>query len=108
MAGPRDSSRLAAACLTGVGLPDFIAPDVAGYIDVAIAKARDPGALAEPCARPCAGASPPPTSAIPRNTSARSRRAIEGCGKNGATGRVGTQATNTLIYARRLLQCMSS
>jgi protein O-GlcNAc transferase len=41
------SSRLAAACLSGAGLTDFIAPDVAGYVDLAIAKARDLPALAE-------------------------------------------------------------
>jgi predicted O-linked N-acetylglucosamine transferase (SPINDLY family) len=41
------SSRLAAACLTAAGLDDWIASDRDRYIDLAIAKTRDLGALAE-------------------------------------------------------------
>jgi predicted O-linked N-acetylglucosamine transferase (SPINDLY family) len=40
------SSRLAAAGLTAASLTDFIAPDLAGYVALAIAKAKDLPALA--------------------------------------------------------------
>ena len=40
------SSRLAAASLTALGLTDFIANSPAGYVDLAVAKARDIAALA--------------------------------------------------------------
>jgi protein O-GlcNAc transferase len=45
--GSTISSRLAAACLTHAGLPELIATDMAGYVDLAIATARDPAALGE-------------------------------------------------------------
>ena len=40
------SSRLAAASLSAIGLTDFIAADLEGYVDLATAKARDLKALA--------------------------------------------------------------
>jgi predicted O-linked N-acetylglucosamine transferase (SPINDLY family) len=40
------SSRLAAATLTAASLSDFIAPDLQGYVALAIAKARNLPALA--------------------------------------------------------------
>jgi predicted O-linked N-acetylglucosamine transferase (SPINDLY family) len=40
------SSRLAAASLTAAGLTDFIAPDVDGYVDLAVAKASNLSTLA--------------------------------------------------------------
>jgi predicted O-linked N-acetylglucosamine transferase (SPINDLY family) len=40
------SSRLAASCLTAVGLTNFVASDPTGYVDLAVAKAADLPALA--------------------------------------------------------------
>ena len=45
-AGETISSRLAAACEGALGLDDFIASDLAGYISLAAQKASDPAALA--------------------------------------------------------------
>jgi predicted O-linked N-acetylglucosamine transferase (SPINDLY family) len=49
------SSRLAAATLTALGLTDWIAPDVEGYVALAVAKTRDLDGLARLRAglRPC-------------------------------------------------------
>jgi len=41
------SSRLAAASLTAAGLTDFIAPDLQGYSELAVAKAGNLDALAQ-------------------------------------------------------------
>jgi predicted O-linked N-acetylglucosamine transferase (SPINDLY family) len=45
-AGPTIPSRLAAASLTGLGLTDFIAPDLDSYVALAIDRARDIAGLA--------------------------------------------------------------
>ena len=45
--GATISSRLAAASLTAAGLGDFVAPDVDGYVELAVAKARDVPGLAK-------------------------------------------------------------
>ena len=45
-AGATISSRLAAASLTALGLADFVAPDREAYVELAVAKAGDLGALA--------------------------------------------------------------
>ena len=49
--GHTASSRIAAACLTAVGLTDFIARDPASYVQLALAKAADLDALAQLRAR---------------------------------------------------------
>jgi predicted O-linked N-acetylglucosamine transferase (SPINDLY family) len=43
--GSTISSRIAAACLTAVGLADYVAPDPQGYVALALAKAGDLDAL---------------------------------------------------------------
>jgi predicted O-linked N-acetylglucosamine transferase (SPINDLY family) len=45
-AGRTISSRLAAASLSAIGLTDFVAPDLEGYVELAAAKAGDLKALA--------------------------------------------------------------
>jgi predicted O-linked N-acetylglucosamine transferase (SPINDLY family) len=45
-AGQTIASRLAAASLTALGLTDFVAPDIDGYVNVAIARAADLDTLA--------------------------------------------------------------
>ena len=46
LAGSTIPSRLTAASLTVLGLTDFIAQDLHGYVDIAVAKARDVAGLA--------------------------------------------------------------
>ena len=45
--GDTIASRISAAILTAIGLPDFIAPDDENYIDIALRFAANPDALAE-------------------------------------------------------------
>jgi predicted O-linked N-acetylglucosamine transferase (SPINDLY family) len=46
LAGERHVARISASFLTRVGVPELIAGDLDGYVDVAVALAADPGRLA--------------------------------------------------------------
>jgi protein O-GlcNAc transferase len=46
LAGDRHLSRVGVSLLNSVGLPEFVAPNVAGYVEAAINAARDPVRLA--------------------------------------------------------------